>query len=132
MDPKMELMSLDALETSVPDGHWGLASRFIEQGERLTVQLCEMAADGGAEPHAHEAQDQMFIVLDGALTVRGGEREELVVGAGEALRIPAGAVHATVNPGLGATRYLVLTYPAAQASPDPSLRHSADTIDTRR
>jgi quercetin dioxygenase-like cupin family protein len=116
MEQKMQLVALDALDPSVPDGHWGVASRFIEQGEQLTVQLCEMARDGGAEPHVHEAQDQMFIVLDGALTVRGdGAGEDLVVGAGEALRIPAGAAHATVSAAAGSTRYLVLTYPAAQA-----------------
>lgn len=129
MSEEMRLVRLDALERDTPAGHWGVASRFIEQaGERLTVQFCEMTADGGAEPHAHAVQDQMFVVLGGALAVRGDGDVEIVVRAGEALRIPAGAVHATVNGGDGPASYLVLTYPAAQARPDPSDGHPASTI----
>jgi mannose-6-phosphate isomerase-like protein (cupin superfamily) len=115
MGQEMELVRLGELERDTPVGHWGVGSRFVEQaGERLTVQLCEMATEGGAEPHAHKAQDQMFVVLDGALTVRGDGDGVIVVRGGEALRIPAGAVHATANRGGVPTSYLVLTYPAAR------------------
>lgn len=131
MRHEMEIVRLEDLERDQPAGHRGVASRFVEQaGERLTVQLCEMAPGGGAEPHAHDAQDQMFVVLKGALTVRGDEAGETAVRAGEALRISAGAVHATVNDGEQPACYLVLTYPAAPAAPGSAAGRSADTIAT--
>jgi mannose-6-phosphate isomerase-like protein (cupin superfamily) len=112
---EMQLVRLADVEREVPAGHWGVASQLVERaGERLTVQVCEMATDGGAEPHTHEAHDQMFLVLDGALVVRDGGDRELEVRSGEAVQIPAGAVHATVNRGDGPANYVVLTYPAVQ------------------
>ena len=115
MSNEMQLLRFDDLEPDAPAGHWGVASRFVERaGERLTVQVCEMAPDGGAEPHAHDAHDQMFVVLEGALAVRDGADSEILVRGGEALRIPAAAVHATLNGGEGPARYLVLTYPAVR------------------
>lgn len=114
MGEEMQLVRLADLERGTPSGHWGVVSRFVERaGERLTVQVCEMSADGGAEPHAHEAQDQMFLVVDGALVVRGDGDREIVVRDGEALRVPAGSIHATSNGAERPTSYLVLTYPAA-------------------
>ena len=111
----MQLLRFDDLEPDAPAGHWGVASRFLERaGEGLTVQICEMTPDGGAEPHAHGAHDQMFVVLDGALAVRDGDGGEIVVRRDEALRIPAAAAHATLNGGEGMARYLVLTYLAAR------------------
>jgi quercetin dioxygenase-like cupin family protein len=109
----MDLVRISELPTGVPDGHWGVAARLVEEAEgRLRVQLCEMAPDGGAEPHAHDGQDQMFVVLEGALEVRGDGGPPLVARAGEAVRIPAGEPHATVNGAGGPACYLVLTYPA--------------------
>ena len=109
----MRLVKLSDLPTDVPEGHWRVASRVIEQVEgRLIVQHCEMAADGGAEPHAHDDQDQIFLVLEGALAVsddRGGVQE---VAGGEALMIPAGVPHGTQNAADRTTAYFVLTYPA--------------------
>ncbi len=115
MSHEMQLLRFDDLEPDAPEGHWGVASRFLERAaERLAVQVCEMTLDGGAEPHAHDAHDQMFVVLDGALVVRDGTDGEILVRRGEALRIPAAAVHATLNGGGGLATYLVLTYPAVR------------------
>jgi mannose-6-phosphate isomerase-like protein (cupin superfamily) len=127
MTQAMQLVRPDALEPDVPAGHWGMLSRFIERGEGLDVQVCEMAADGGAEPHVHDAQNQMFVVLEGTLTVRGGG-DRIDVRAGEALRIPAGATHATVNGGSETTRYLVLTYPGSAARQEPPIKPRGGTI----
>ena len=128
MEQEMELVRIDDLEPSVPDGHWGVVSRFVEQGQRLTVQFCHMAPDGGADPHVHNEQDQMFFVLRGALEVRGAADGVVVVRAGEALRIPAGACHATVSAHEGSTDYLVLTYPAAQGQRGSAAAHPGATI----
>ncbi len=115
MSHEMQLLRFDDLEPDAPAGHWGVASRFLERAdERLTVQVCEMTPDGGAEPHAHDAHDQMFVVLEGALIVLDGTGGDVLVRRGEALRIPPAAVHATLNGGDGLARYLVLTYPAVR------------------
>jgi quercetin dioxygenase-like cupin family protein len=112
----MDLVRISELPSGVPDGHWGVASRLVEEAVgRLRVQMCEMAPDGGAESHAHAADDQMFVVLEGALEVRGEGGVTLVARAGEAVRIPAGDPHATVNGADGPARYVVLTYPGVRA-----------------
>jgi mannose-6-phosphate isomerase-like protein (cupin superfamily) len=53
---------------------------------------------GGAavDPHAHEANDELFYVLEGTMTFRVGERE-VDAEAGTFLRIPAGVVHGFRN-----------------------------------
>ena len=109
----MELVRISALAPTTPDGHWGVDARLVEEaGGRLRVHSCLMAPLGGAERHVHQEHDQMFVVLEGALEVRGADDDTLVARAGEAVRIPAGAPHATANGSDGPTRYLVLTYPA--------------------
>jgi quercetin dioxygenase-like cupin family protein len=80
----------------------------------LRVQLCEMAPEGGAEAHAHDDEDQILLVVEGRLVLRGGEDEELRVGSGEGAVIPAGTEHATEADAAGLTSYLVLTFPAEE------------------
>jgi quercetin dioxygenase-like cupin family protein len=107
-----------ALEASTPAGHWGVDSRFILRDvDRLVFQHCEMEPGGGADEHRHEDQDQVFYVLAGRLRVTSGDRRPVVLTAGEALVIPAGVPHATVNDGGDPARYLVLTYPAGEHRP---------------
>jgi quercetin dioxygenase-like cupin family protein len=109
--PELTLIRTTELEPSVPTGHWGVESRFIlGDVERLVFQHCEMRPGGGAESHAHDEQDQIFFVLEGRLRVSGADGPDVMVNQGEALLIPAGAAHATINDGTDVTRYLVLTY----------------------
>ena len=72
-----------------------------------------MAPGGGAEPRAH-GEDQMFLVIDGALTVGDGGRE-IVARSGEAVRIPRGSRACDPQRRRGARRYLVLTYPTDES-----------------
>ncbi len=110
----MELIRIAALEGTTPAAHWDVTARLVEESPgRLRVQSCEMAPGGGAEAHAHAGEDQMFVVLEGEMVVRDDDGEDIVVAEGEALRIPAGAAHATRNDAAGPVRYLVLTFPAA-------------------
>ena len=111
---KMQRVRLDDLEREVPVDHWGVGAAYVERDEaRLVVQHCDMAPGGGAELHAHADRDQMFVVMEGTLRVRDGDRGETDVSSGEALKIPAGTVHATVNQGGQSASYLVLTYPSS-------------------
>ena len=110
---EIEVVRVAALEPSTPGGHWGVDSRFILRDvDRLVLQHCEMAPVGGAEPHRHDDQDQIFYILGGRLRVTGADGSDLTVSAGDAVVIPAGAPHATVNDGDEPARYLVVTYPA--------------------
>ena len=109
--PELTLIRTTELKPSAPAGHWGVDSRFIlRDAHGVLLQHCEMAPGGGAEAHAHDEQDQVFYVLEGHLQVRDGDGREVMVHPGEALLIPAGAAHATVNDGADVARYLVLTY----------------------
>src|SRR5215208_4223798 len=66
--------------------------------DRLTVEVT-YAPDGEAPPaHYHPRQDERFEVLRGKLHVRVAG-EEQVLGAGDTLEIPRGAVHQMWNPG---------------------------------
>jgi quercetin dioxygenase-like cupin family protein len=109
--PELKLIRTRDLEASAPTGHWGVDSRFILRDvERLVFQHCEMDVGGGAESHTHHDQHQIFYVLEGQLRVTAGDGREVMVSPGEALLIPAGAAHATMNDGADSARYLVLTY----------------------
>ena len=46
----------------------------------------------GAGPHSHEANEELFYVVEGTMTFRVGERD-VDAPAGTFLRIPAGVVH---------------------------------------
>jgi quercetin dioxygenase-like cupin family protein len=83
-----------------------------------TAEVLEVEAHYGpcGEPpprHLHPAQAEHFEVLEGSLTTRVGGAER-VLGAGDTLDIPAGAVHQMWNPGSAPARVLWRTSPAGR------------------
>ena len=107
----------DKLDATLPDGHWQVDSKeLVRSGDRLRLQLCEMEAGGGAEPHLHHDQDQVFFVTDGALRVFDESGADSLVTAGRAVLIPAGASHGTESASERTTVYLVITYPNERQS----------------
>ena len=118
---EMELVRIAELVRETPTDHWGVLSADLERGERLVVQHCEMEPGGGAVPHAHADQDQMFVVVPGRLNVRDQAGHETDVRAGEAMKIPAGAVHGTENRSDIVASYFVVTYPAVAGELRPEL-----------
>ena len=50
----------------------------------------------GVGPHSHEANEELFYVVEGTMTFRVGDRE-VDAPAGSFLRIPAGVVHGFEN-----------------------------------
>lgn len=50
----------------------------------------------GVGPHSHEANEELFYVVEGTMTFRVGERE-VEAPAGSFLRIPAGVAHGFEN-----------------------------------
>jgi mannose-6-phosphate isomerase-like protein (cupin superfamily) len=114
---RLQLIRTEEIEPFEPEGHWGLDSRWlVRSGHDVRLQVCDMEADGGAEAHVHDADEQVFYVISGELRVSDGSGTDVTVRAGQALRIPAGVPHGTTNTAATPTRYLAFTYPAAPAS----------------
>jgi mannose-6-phosphate isomerase-like protein (cupin superfamily) len=106
------LIDVSGTESQVPAGHWQVLSKDIVRSDgRLTLQLCEMAAEGGAEPHAHQDHDQIFFVISGRLRVVDGSGRETFVDSGQGVLITAGTEHGTDNAIDDISKYLVVTYP---------------------
>ena len=64
----------------------------------------------GPPPHVHTREDEAFYLLDGVLEVTADGAETLV-GAGDFVFLPRGTVHWFRNPGVAATRALILAAP---------------------
>lgn len=110
----MRLVNPDSVEVHVPDGHSDVELRQIvgkgSGAQRLEVSLARVGVGGGAELHAHE-WEQVIYVLHGTLAVSDGEGRGHRLGAGMAVYIPARETHATQNPGPEDTVYLVFSAP---------------------
>ncbi|HEY8643455.1 MAG TPA: cupin domain-containing protein [Candidatus Dormibacteraeota bacterium] len=80
-------------------------------GELLAFDL--FLAPGGRVPssHVHPEQEETFTVLEGRMRFRIGLRSRLV-GPGETVRVPPGAVHAFANVGREPAHLLVEARPA--------------------
>lgn len=71
--------------------------------------------------HAHEDEDELFLVLRGRLTIRLEGDREVVVGPGEVFVVPAGTRH---NPRAEEECWIALLEPA-------STRHTGDVVTDR-
>ena len=87
----------------------------LAQGDFLFAGLNSFEPGQEHAPHAHEGQDKLYVVLEGAGLVRIGEEAE-TLSAGDAAFAPAGIVHSIHNS--GARRLVVM----AVLSPPPSSR----------
>ena len=74
-----------------------MQSRFLADGDETGDRYCVSewwleAGEPGPGPHSHEANEELFYVLEGTMTFQAGEQ---LVDAppGTFLRIPAGVVH---------------------------------------
>lgn len=75
--------------------------------------LMEILAPPGAiaPPHVHSREDEWFLVLEGRMRIRVGDRE-LVAGPGGFVHCPRGVPHAYVTEGPGTTRVIGAVRPA--------------------
>jgi len=80
------------------------------------ITLNHARHDSGNEfyQHIHDYSDDIIIVLDGSVALRQGQKYTPAV-AGEALMIPAGEVHGTLNTGDGVVRMVSLQSPPDMA-----------------
>ena len=70
----------------------------VAQGEFLFAGLNSFEPGQEHAPHAHEGQDKLYVILEGAgLVTIGGKEEPL--SAGDAAFAPSGVLHSIRNPG---------------------------------
>jgi mannose-6-phosphate isomerase-like protein (cupin superfamily) len=72
----------------------------VAQGEHLFAGLNSFEPGQEHAPHAHEGQDKLYLVLEGAGLITIGDKEQ-AVSAGDAAFAPSGVLHAIRNPGPG-------------------------------
>jgi uncharacterized RmlC-like cupin family protein len=99
---------------------------FSASGNSFSIH--EWRGSGPSRLHVHKSEDEAWHVLDGELTFRYADREE-IVGPGTTVFVPAGVAH-TYSAGAGA-RYLIILTPrlsaliaALQADRDPGHQHA--------
>lgn len=63
----------------------------------LALMTLRMPSGAGAPPHRHTRESETFVVREGTLEVEL-EGEPRLLGAGEAIFLPAGALHAFASP----------------------------------
>jgi mannose-6-phosphate isomerase-like protein (cupin superfamily) len=73
------------------DEHW--TPKIVGELNGQYVKLAKL--EGEFVWHHHEAEDEMFLVVNGSLRMRLSE-EEVVVGTGEFLIVPRGVEHCPV------------------------------------
>ena len=72
---------------------------------------CLVGPESGTPAHIHHAEDEMFYILRGELSV-WVEGEKSLAGAGSYVYIPRGTVHAWKNESAEQTRFLTSVTPA--------------------
>jgi mannose-6-phosphate isomerase-like protein (cupin superfamily) len=80
-----------------------MSSVFLADGEETadTYSISEWWLEPGTPgpgPHSHEANDDIFYVLEGRFRFQAGDTF-IDAGPGDFLRVPAGVVHDFSNPG---------------------------------
>jgi mannose-6-phosphate isomerase-like protein (cupin superfamily) len=74
-----------------------MRSRFLADGDETGDRYCVSewwleAGEPGPGPHSHEANEELFYVLEGTMTFKAGA-DVVEAPRGTFLRIPAGVVH---------------------------------------
>ena len=70
----------------------------VAQGEYLFAGLNSFEPGQEHAPHAHDGQDKLYVILEGAGLVQIGGQEERLA-AGDIAFAPAGVLHSIRNPG---------------------------------
>jgi quercetin dioxygenase-like cupin family protein len=111
----MKLVTENQGKTFNPPLHTGVTSREIVSqdtpAQHVAFHMSTIApGGGGSELDTHPASEQIFYVLSGQVKFLG-DGTELVARAGQAVFIPAGEPHASINEGDVDAVCLVITTP---------------------
>ena len=87
----------------------GDAPGVVVRGPSLVIQDWPATGAGSevAPLHVHHADDEAWHVVSGALRFRFAD-EEVVVGAGSTVLVPAGVAHTFGNAGPEPSRYIII------------------------
>jgi mannose-6-phosphate isomerase-like protein (cupin superfamily) len=113
----MKLIDPTANPVVVTPDHTHVTSQEIA-GEIVGAKSCVVKL-GAYQPggtsilHVHPHQEEVFYVLEGALTMVDKDQNKLTAGPGKALYVAAGEEHAAFNLGAVKTVYLAVRAPAA-------------------
>lgn len=107
-------------EAPAPDRmDWGTVSWVCNPvttgAETLTVTDVTIDRGCGHDFHKHPDQDEVIVVVEGQIE-QWLEQEQRLLQPGDAVVIPAGAVHASFNVGEGTARITVILGPCAGLS----------------
>jgi mannose-6-phosphate isomerase-like protein (cupin superfamily) len=80
----------------------------------LVIAAHEVPPGYGVPPHIHDADDELFYVQEGELTMVGRDGETKA-GAGACVQLPRGVVHAFRNDGAAPARFHAILLPGIQA-----------------
>ncbi|MDN3353700.1 cupin domain-containing protein [Actinomadura sp. DC4] len=87
---------------------WLVSPRHVD-GAKSTLGEVVINPGRGHERHSHPASDEVIYVVDGEGSQMVDDGEPFTIAAGDAVHIPAGAPHSTMNTGWRALR-LIVTY----------------------
>jgi mannose-6-phosphate isomerase-like protein (cupin superfamily) len=82
-----------------------------QTGGAFSLSEALVAPGGGPPPHIHYAEDEIFVVLEGELTLQADDRT-LPAPVGTVLYVPKGTRHGFANVGTAPARMLFLYLPA--------------------
>jgi oxalate decarboxylase/phosphoglucose isomerase-like protein (cupin superfamily) len=104
---------------------WLVSPRHID-GAKSTLGEVVINPGRGHERHSHPASDEVIYVVDGEGTQMVNDEEPFPVKAGDAIHIPTGVPHSTMNTGWRTLRLIVTYTPggeeaALEQAPDYAL-----------
>ena len=112
-----DINNLGHLPASSPAHHSGTLNRYMvgrdTGASRMAIWEGTVEAGGGADAHLHEDMEQAFLVLEGEAIFKFPD-EDVRVGAGELVFIPAKLPHQIVSCGECQLRTLVFNAPAPE------------------
>jgi mannose-6-phosphate isomerase-like protein (cupin superfamily) len=92
-NPDMKIINFSRAMAQIPD-YWH--PRIVSEVNDACVKLVKLK--GEFVWHHHEAEDELFLVLKGTLTIRLRGETDLVLQPGEMVVIPRGVEHCPVAP----------------------------------
>ena len=108
----MKVIKVKDLPKVTPAHHYNMfVRRAVDDSigaKTMKVSFGHFEPHGLVEAHTHEKEEQVYIVLKGAMITKNEQGQELRVNEGEALLIYPGEVHAT-STGNKETDYICIT-----------------------
>jgi len=96
--------------------HWYSRPGMVKQTDILFVRA-HFPAGQAHKFHIHPRMEEIIYILSGTAE-EWVENEKRIVGPGDMIYIPAGAVHATYNTGEETLEFLAILTPASAEGPD--------------